>query len=188
MASKSTARRRREPMFSCCSRRRSASRTSPGPGRRSRGESDGDASTQETAMKRAAIGCALSITAVLMAESAVAASCEGLASLTLKNATVTAAQRVAGGVFAPPVAAPAQGARGTSFKDLPEFCRVALTLTPSTDSDIKVEVWLPANGWNGKFQAVGNGGWAGVISYAAMADAIRAGYATSSTDTGHAGG
>ena len=139
-------------------------------------------------MKRAAIGCALSITAVLMAESAFAAPCESLASLKLKNATVTAAQRVAGGVFAPPVAAPAQGARGTSFNDLPEFCRVALTLTPSTDSDIKVEVWLPANGWNGKFQAVGNGGWAGVISYAAMADAIRAGYATSSTDTGHAGG
>ncbi len=56
------------------------------------------------------------------------------------------------------------------------------------DSDIKVEVWLPANGWNGKFQAVGNGGWAGVISYSAMADAIRAGYASASTDTGHVGG
>ena len=51
-----------------------------------------------------------------------------------------------------------------------------------------MEVWLPASGWNGKFQAVGNGGWAGVISYAAMADAVRAGYASASTDTGHVGG
>src|SRR6185369_11525035 len=67
---------------------------------------------------------------------------------------------------------------------LPEFCRVAATLTPSSDSDIKVEVWLPA-GWNRKFQAVGNGGWAGTISYSAMAEAIKLGYATASTDTGH---
>jgi len=35
---------------------------------------------------------------------------------------------------------------------------------------------------------VGNGGWAGVISYAAMAEAVRAGYASASTDTGHVGG
>ena len=65
---------------------------------------------------------------------------------------------------------------------------MAATLTPTSDSDIKVEVWLPADGWNGKFQAVGNGGWAGVISYAAMAEAVRAGYASASTDTGHVGG
>ena len=58
------------------------------------------------------------------------------------------------------------------------------TLTPSSDSDIKIEVWLPASGWNLKFQAVGNGGWAGVISYGAMAEALHDGYATSSTDTG----
>ena len=65
---------------------------------------------------------------------------------------------------------------------------MAATLTPSSDSDIKIEVWLPAEGWNGKYQAVGNGGWAGVISYPAMANALREGYATSSTDTGHVGG
>ncbi len=62
------------------------------------------------------------------------------------------------------------------------------TLKPSADSDIKVEVWLPAANWNSKYQAVGNGGWAGVISYSALADALRGGYATSSTDTGHVGG
>ena len=42
--------------------------------------------------------------------------------------------------------------------------------------------------WNGKFQAVGNGGWAGAISFPAMALALREGYATASTDTGHKGG
>jgi len=72
--------------------------------------------------------------------------------------------------------------------DLPAFCRVAATLTPSADSDIKIEVWLPTANWNGKFQAVGNGAWNGAIGYPAMADALRRGYATSSTDTGHAGG
>jgi feruloyl esterase len=61
-------------------------------------------------------------------------------------------------------------------------------LKPTSDSDIKVEVWLPTSNWNGKFQAVGNGGWAGSITYAEMAEALRRGYATSSTDTGHTGG
>ena len=76
---------------------------------------------------------------------------------------------------------------GAQFADLPAFCRVAATLKPSPDSDIKIEVWLPASGWNGKFQAVGNGGWNGNIDTNALAAALRRGYATASTDTGHAG-
>jgi tannase/feruloyl esterase len=75
-----------------------------------------------------------------------------------------------------------------AFKDLPAFCRVEATLKPSSDSEIKVEVWLPSSGWNGKFQSVGNGGWAGVISYPALGEAVRRRYATASTDTGHVGG
>src|SRR5688572_31168007 len=71
---------------------------------------------------------------------------------------------------------------------LPEHCRVAATLKPSSDSHIEMEVWMPAENWNGKFQAVGNGGWAGTISYAAMATALQEGYATASNDTGHKGG
>ena len=67
------------------------------------------------------------------------------------------------------------------------FCRVLVTIAPTADSDIKAEVWLPLRGWNQKFQAVGNGDAAGVISYDAMVEAIRRGYATSSTDTGHVG-
>jgi feruloyl esterase len=71
---------------------------------------------------------------------------------------------------------------------LPARCRISAILKPSPDSEIEMEVWLPAENWNGKFQAVGNGGWAGVISYAAMASALQEGYATASTDTGHKGG
>ena len=96
---------------------------------------------------------------------------------------------MAAGAFSPPGPA-RQGGAATqrAFATLPAFCRVAATLTPSSDSDIKIEVWLPAAKWNGKFQAVGNGGWAGTISYTAMAAAVSAGYATASTDTGHVGG
>ena len=85
---------------------------------------------------------------------------------------------------------PADAARGPALPQtmLPAHCRVAAALKPSSDSDIEMEVWLPAENWNGKFQAVGNGGWAGVISYPAMATALQEGYATASTDTGHKGG
>ena len=75
-----------------------------------------------------------------------------------------------------------------SPKSLPAFCRVAATLRPSKDSDIKIEVWLPAEGWNGKFQGVGNGAWVGAIIYPALMSALQKGYATAGTDTGHSGG
>jgi feruloyl esterase len=118
---------------------------------------------------------------------AVAATCDSLSSLTLPDTTITLAQPVGPGEFNPPSGRASGPPNSGVFKNLPAFCRVAATLKPSSDSDIKIEVWLPASGWNGKFQAVGNGGWAGVISYSAMAEAIGRGYATSSTDTGHVG-
>ena len=98
------------------------------------------------------------------------ASCEGLASLSLPDTTITKAESVPIGQ-----------------KSLPAHCRVTATLKPSSDSDIKIEVWMPLSGWNGKFQAVGNGGWSGAIGTGAMAQALQEGYATSSTDTGHEG-
>jgi feruloyl esterase len=117
-----------------------------------------------------------------------AASCESLASLTLPDATITSAGIIAAGAFTPP-GNPGRGRGPTdAYKDLPAFCRVQATLKPTTDSDIKIEVWLPTADWNHKYQAVGNGGWAGVISYSELADALRGHYATSSTDTGHTGG
>lgn len=103
------------------------------------------------------------------------------------------AQAADGGGLAPGRAgiAPAPPARGGPQQNpilLPSYCRVAATLKPSTDSDIRMEVWMPAENWNGKIEIVGNGGWAGVISFAAMAQALKDGYATASTDTGHEGG
>jgi len=114
-------------------------------------------------------------------------SCESLASLSLPNSSITSAQTVAAGSFTPPAPNGDRAGRLSSYSKLPAFCRVAATLKPSSDSDIKVEVWLPVSGWNGKFQAVGNGGWGGSISYPALASAVAAGYASASTDTGHTG-
>ena len=121
---------------------------------------------------------------VVSVRSAAAATCESIAALALPNAKVTVAQPVAPGAFTPPGST---GPVPTVFAKLPTFCRVTATLTPSTDSDIKIEVWLPASGWNGKFQAVGNGGWNGNIPYAALANAVIRGYASAATDTGHVG-
>jgi feruloyl esterase len=124
--------------------------------------------------------------------SATAATCDSLTTLSLPNTAITMAQTVAAGAFTAPGARAGRPSTGSGqanpMADLPAFCRVAATLTPTSDSDIKIEVWLPAQNWNNKFLAVGNGAWTGAIGYAAMADALRRGYATSSTDTGHVGG
>lgn len=138
------------------------------------------------------------------ASAAAATACEDLARLALPNAKIDSAQMVAAGAFVQPGgrggaargaggaagAADGRGARGPAanpFGNLPAFCRVTATLTPTSDSDIKTEIWLPASGWNGKFLAVGNGGWAGTIPYTAIAAAVAAGYAGAGTDTGHTG-
>ena len=134
----------------------------------------------------------ISIGAIILlhaAPAAAATGCENLATLSLVNGKITSAQMVAAGAFVPP-AAGGRGARGETanpFSKLPAFCRVTATLTPSNDSDIKIEVWLPAAGWNGKYEAVGNGGWAGTIPYPGMSDAVAAGYVAAGTDTGHVG-
>jgi feruloyl esterase len=92
---------------------------------------------------------------------------------------------------APGNAAP-QGARAggpaPTPATIPAHCRVLLDLTPSSDSLIKMELWLPlAEKWNGKFMGVGNGGFAGSIQgrNSEMPAALRLGYATAGTDTGH---
>ena len=119
---------------------------------------------------------------------AAAAECGDLARLALPNGKVTSAALVAPGAFqqpAGPGAPPGVGAG--AYADLPQFCRVQATLAPSGDSDIKVEVWLPSAGWNGKFVGIGNGIWAGQLSYSQLADPLKRGYAVATTDTGHSG-
>ncbi len=110
------------------------------------------------------------------------ATCESMAALKLTDATITAATVVAAGPFAAP-----EARGGRSIEVSAAFCRVSITLKPSSDSDIHVEVWMPASGWNGKFQGVGNGGFAGTISFAELGYAVSHGYAAAATDTGHRG-
>jgi feruloyl esterase len=103
-----------------------------------------------------------------------AAPCESLHSLSLPDTTILSATLVPEGLFTP---VPGTG----KPLSVPAACRVVGRVTPA----ITFEVWMPVVNWNGKFQAVGGGGFAGVISYGAMATALRRGYATASTDTGH---
>src|SRR6185437_1393633 len=110
---------------------------------------------------------ATSVPAATMA----ATACENLAAVKLKHATVTVAQSIGAGSFTLP------GVTDT-MKAKTEFCRVALTLKPSADSDIKVEVWLPSSEWNAKFQGIGNGGFGGSIDYQSLLDAVSKGYAS----------
>jgi feruloyl esterase len=116
-----------------------------------------------------------------------AGNCEELAKVALPNTTIASAGVVAAGAFTPPAGLPAwMTGDPTFYRTLPAFCRVLADDKPSADSDIKIEVWLPATGWNGKFRGQGNGGFAGQIDYRGLAVAILQGYATAATDTGHA--
>jgi len=129
--------------------------------------------------------------AALLAQSAPSAeSCASLSKVALPNVTVTSAAYVAAGALPPP---PARGggpggAPVNPFADLPALCRVAATLKPSADSEIKMELWLPAT-WNGKFKGTGNGGLGGGagVGLNALAAGVRRGYATAGHNTGHDG-
>ncbi len=116
------------------------------------------------------------------AAGAQAARCEGLTGVKLEGAKVTSA-----------VVVPAHAALGDvklgagQVGKLPAFCRVQVTDTPTSDSDSKIEVWLPVAGWNGRYRAAGNGGFAGEIDFGDLAAAVAEGYAASGTDAGHAG-
>jgi len=124
----------------------------------------------------------LLLTALAFASSeAVAQTCGKLSELKLANTTITSAQAVAPGAFTPATGSPAP------FKELPAFCRITGVIKPTPDSDIKFEVWMPGRDWNGKFQGIGNGGFAGYIAYPELAAALARGYASASTDTGHTG-
>jgi len=112
--------------------------------------------------------------------------CQDLKTVSLPNTTITAVELIPAGPLKLPANAPAFPSSPSG--DLPAYCRVAAVLDPSPDSHIEMELWLPDKEWNGKFQGVGNGGFAGAISYSAMAMALREGYATASNDTGHKGG
>jgi feruloyl esterase len=107
---------------------------------------------------------------------AMATQCTNLSSAQLPDTTITSATDNTTGVFVPPGSAPITG--------LPHFCRVTATLTPTSDSSIKIEIWLPETTWNGRFLGTGGGGFQGVISYSALASGIQAGFAATNSDLG----
>jgi Tannase and feruloyl esterase len=113
-----------------------------------------------------------------------AQSCDNFAHLKLPHTTISTAVSVPAGTFQLPNASPANRAP----MQVPAFCRVTGVIRPTPDSDIKFEVWMPSQNWNGKFDGVGNGGFAGSIGYGGLAAALRAGFATAATDTGHEAG
>lgn len=144
-------------------------------------------------MKRAAIlglVCALGAAASAAHGQAAegAAKCEDLANVALPHTTIAKAEPIAAGKLQPPSPgpdAPADTPPDPIFSKLPAMCRVRAESHPSADSAIPIEVWMPAEGWNGKFLGVGNGGFAGSIDYHRLAVNLLRGYATACTDTGH---
>ncbi|HEY3439682.1 MAG TPA: tannase/feruloyl esterase family alpha/beta hydrolase [Paludibaculum sp.] len=108
---------------------------------------------------------------IVSAQSGLAAApqCERLTTLMIPNTTV---------ISASPSARASQN-----------FCLATAVVRPVADSEIRVEIWLPpAEEWNGKFLGTGNGGYSGTLSYGEMEAALRKGYATAGSDTGHSGG
>src|SRR6202011_2298873 len=95
--------------------------------------------------------------------SAAAASCESLTSLSLTDVTITSAQMVAAGAFTPPTPGRGGAAAASPFSNLPPFCRVQAAVKRSGDTDVTIEVWMPAasaggfGGWNGDFQPAASG-------------------------------
>ena len=131
---------------------------------------------------------ALLITAGSLSAFPNAASCSRLVKLNLPHTSVTSAQYVAvGGFSLPPASPPPSSDFFKAFNKLPAFCRVEGVIRPTNDSNIDFEVWLPESDWNGKYEGAGNGGFGGSINYYRLAEAVNAGYAGSSTDTGHTG-
>jgi hypothetical protein len=117
-----------------------------------------------------------------------ASQCSTLRTLRLEHTTITSAELVDSGKFAPPtMVRRASPEFFTAFNALPAFCRVRAVSRPSSDSEINIEVWLPVTGWNHRYLGVGNGSYGGSISYYRLGESLYSGYATSSTDTGHRG-
>jgi hypothetical protein len=119
------------------------------------------------------------LTLLLICGSVRAADCGQLTGMKLDHVTITAAQAIAAGTPGKPgdEAVPAQKI---------DYCRIQATSKPTSDSDIRFELWIPSGGgWNGKFEQVGNGGFAGALPYAWMAHVLSLGYAVAGTDDGH---
>ena len=107
-------------------------------------------------------------------------ACADLMNLNLPYTTITSAAVVPEG----PVPVPALFGNAPPVT-APEHCEVQAVIRPTTDSEIQMELWLPVDGWNGKYLQIGNGGWAGTINRLALISPLQRGYAVAGTDNGH---
>ena len=114
--------------------------------------------------------------------------CEKLASLLMPDTTITSAQRVEAGAFVPPNPGRGGAAGLEPYKTLPAFCRVAALVKRPGDTDVKIELWMPVQNWNGEFRPAASGFAGGTIAHGGMAELLRAGWATATTNRGHDGG
>ncbi len=130
----------------------------------------------------------LSLIVLVAGESAVAQdSCEKLMALKVSSATIILAQTVGAGRFAGPPTPGGSRDLTVPYKNVPAFCRVVVTAKPTSDSDIRIDVWMPVTAWNGKLEGIGNGGFAGQIDYMQLGAVVSKGYAAVATNTGHDG-
>jgi hypothetical protein len=114
-------------------------------------------------------------------------SCDKLNAAGITGAKVIFAGTVAAGTFAGPPTASGDRDLTAPYKNVPAFCRVVVLAKPTADSEIRIEVWLPTVGWNGKLQGIGNGGFAGMIDYPELGTTVSKSYVAAATDTGHSG-
>jgi feruloyl esterase len=105
-------------------------------------------------------------------------ACASLKDLKIEDTTITAAESVPAGSFT------ASDTKG--YANLPAFCRVTAIVSPVHDSAIRLEMWLPQEGWKGVFEGTGNGGYSGAFNYPILAAGLRRGYAVINTDQGTA--
>jgi len=145
-----------------------------------------------TRRDRVTVTAAIAVAALAGGEAAAqplspgATGCGALARHAIPGARVTAAYAVAAGAFEAPASstAPDLAAR---VAGLPAFCRVQAVATPTPDSRIGIELWLPLAGWNGRLLGTGNGGGAGRIAYEmGMVEGLKRGFAVTNTDMGTA--
>ena len=126
------------------------------------------------------VSTAIALSASLWAAPSWAAGCEDMLNLKLADTTIKSAESIPAGDLTT--------ADKVVRKNMPAFCRIVASVTDAPDSDIRIEMWLPNDGWKGVFHANGNGGFSGstAYNYGAMEASIKRGYASAETDMGTA--
>ncbi|MDD2180541.1 tannase/feruloyl esterase family alpha/beta hydrolase [Acidovorax sp. D2M1] len=122
------------------------------------------------------LGCGGGVTRLV--PTAAEAKCQDLAHRAFSGAKLLKVSHHPASTFTTP--------SNAAIPNVPAFCQVSASLQPSADSDIRVEVWLPAEGWNGKYLGLGNGGYGGSLNYSALSQGLARKYAVAHTDMGTA--